>query len=157
MGAHQFKLYFVPSGSVPIRDDDGCFEGDSLVGFPISDSIIQRLRRIFSKTKHWGDVEEYVSEHEWGGDLRIIRNDEGQIDEIEFRFAPIADPVEKLREFVAIAKDAGCFLLERPSGAVLAPDFETVFESLRSHQAFRFLSDPKGAIIEGAQKTRQDD
>lgn len=157
MGAPHFKLCFVPSGLNPVRDEEGHFEGDSLVGFPISDSIVQRLRRIFTRTRHWGDVEEYVSESEWGGELRICRNDDGHIDEIELRFAPLADPVEKLREFVAIAKDAGCYLLEMSSGTVLAPDFIIVFESLRAHHSFRFLSDPEQAVIEAARKTKQDD
>jgi hypothetical protein len=156
MGAYHFKLYLVPAGVALSLDENRCAEGDLLKSFSVSDVIVQRLRGIFEKTNHWGDVEEYESAHEWGGDLRIWRSEEGQICDIEFRFAPVVDPIEKLREFVAIAKDSGCSLLEPSSNSMIAPDFDVVFQALRKHHSFRFLSDPKGALIEAAQKIKQD-
>ncbi len=155
MGAHHFKLDLVPPGVVPSRDGDGSYTGDFLVSFPIPDSIVQRLRALFDKTSHWGRVEEYASDKEWGSDLRIVRTDDRRISDVVFRFSPVADPEEKLREFIAIARDAGCRLLVESEGVVVAPEFDEVFQTLRTHHAFRFVSDPKGAILEAARKVSQ--
>jgi hypothetical protein len=154
MGAHHFKLYFVPAGAAPVRDAEGRFAGGFLKSFPIADSIIHRLRQIFTRTNHWGSVEEYVSDHEWGSDLRISHSDAGGISEIAFRYAACADPLEKLQLFVSIARDAGCSLLVF-SGAVVATDFEEVLRALRSHHSFRFSSDPESAVLEAASKIKE--
>ncbi len=155
MGAHHFKLFLVPPGIQPLRDEEGIYVGDFLQSFQIADSIAERLRQIFRRTNHWGDVEEYVSGDAWGSDLSIVRSDDGSIAEVLFRYAPCADPIEKLREFVAIAQDAGCFLLEPSSDTIIAPDFEEVSRVLKAHHSFRFLSDPEGAIVEAAKKIKQ--
>jgi hypothetical protein len=157
MGAHHFKLYLVPPGAAPTRDAEGWYAGDFLASFPIADSILQRLRQIFTRTNHWGSVEEYVSDNEWGSDLRISRSDAGTISEIAFRYAACADPLEKLQLFVHIAKDAGCSLFIFSSGTVVTADFEEVFRALRSHHSFRFLSDPEGAIVEAASKIKENE
>ena len=155
MGVHHFNLELVPPGVVPTREEDGRYAGGFLKTFPIPDPIAQRLRQIFTRPNHWGMVDEYCSETQWGGDLRICRSDLGQIEEVGFRFAPVADSLEKLREFVAITKDAGCFLLVCSSGEVIAPDFGEVMRALREHHSFKFLSDPKGTIVEAAQKIEE--
>jgi hypothetical protein len=152
MGAHHFKVYFVPPGLIPVRDEQGWYAGDFLASFSIADSIVQRLRQIFTRTNHWGRVEEYLSDNEWGSDLRISRSDAGAISDVAFRYAACADPVEKLQLFVSIARDAGCSLFVFSSGAVVGTDFEEVFRELRAHHSFRFLSDPQGAIVEAASK-----
>lgn len=138
-----------------MRDKEGLHFGDFLLSFPIADPITQRLRRVFARTNHWGKVEAYMSDSEWGSDLRISHSEDGQVVAVTFRYAPGMDPIEKLAEFVAIAKDAGCFLLIGSSDVILPPDFDEVFRELRQHHAFRFLSDPEGAIIEGAKKINQ--
>lgn len=152
MGAHHFKLYFVPPGTTPTRDDEGDYEGNYLANFALTNSIVLRLRQIFKKSNHWGGVEEYVSDNKWGSDLRICRSEGGRIEDIVLRYAPVADLQEKLGEFVAIAKDAGCFLFQPTSGAVMAPDFAEVLHALHAHHAFKFISDPKGAIVDAAKK-----
>ncbi len=87
MGAHHFKLFLVPPGIHPLRGEEGIYVGDFLQSFQIADSIAERLRQIFQRTNHWGDVEEYVSGDAWGSDLSIVRSDDGGIAEVLFRYA----------------------------------------------------------------------
>ena len=108
MGAHHFKLHLVPPGAFPLRDSEGSFEGDFLASFHMPNSVVSRLRSIFSTSTHWGGVEEFTSGNEWGSDLRIFRAGEGHITDIAFRYAPVADPLDTLREFVSIARELGC-------------------------------------------------
>jgi len=155
MGVHHFTLYMIPSGRRPLRNPDGTYESSFLSGFGLSGVILERLRSLCPKPNHWGPVEEFCSSAEWGSGLRIWHDDEGAIRDVVFRFAPGGDPVQLLHTFITIVKEAGCDLLVQTSFEVIPPEFERVFQMLRGHRAFRFLSDPEGVIKEAASETNQ--
>lgn len=155
MGVHHFTLYLVPPGSRPVRDSDGRYHSSFLHGFGLSAGILGRLRSLLPKPNHWGPVEEFCSSAEWGSDLRIWHEDDGEIGDIVFRFAPVGDPVQLLDAFITIAREAGCHLLVQTSFEVVPPDFERVFHALKSLRAFRVLSDPESVIQEAARETSE--
>jgi hypothetical protein len=156
MGAHHFKICLVPADASVERDADGNYAGNFLASCPISNALCERFRNIFTKANHWGDVEEYVSNNEWGSDLRIWRSKDGEIEDITFRFAASSDPIEKLQAFIKIAKGAGCFLLLEASGKVVAPEFDTLLEILRTHHSYRFGADPNGTVVEASKKIKEE-
>lgn len=152
MGAHHFKLDLVPRGHRPQCNEDGTYHGDFLLGFELSTDILQRLRSLLPKPNHWGNVEEFNSISEWGSDLRIWHADDGRIESVVMRYAPVGDPNEVLQKFVRIVKDAGCDLLVQSTFEIVPPEFDAVFAALRQHHAFRFLENPEGAIHEAARQ-----
>ncbi len=111
MGVYHFTLCMIPSGRRPVRDPDGSCESSFLSGFGLSEAILERLRSLLPRPNHWGTVEEFCSSAEWGSDLRIWHEDDGEIRSVVFRFAPGGDPVQLLHTFVTIVKEAGCDLL----------------------------------------------
>ena len=155
MGAHHFTLYLVPPGSRPVRDAGGDYEGDFLLGFGLAAKVVQRLRALLPNPNPWGGVEEFNSASQWGSDLRIFHEDDGRVAEIVMRYAPVGDPIQVLREFVEVAKEAGCEVLVETSGEVIPPEFENVLPALHNHRAFRFLHDPESAIKQAADETNQ--
>lgn len=155
MGVHHFTLYMIPSGGRPVRNPDGTFDGSFLTGFALSEVILGRFRSLLPRPNHWGSVEEFCSSAEWGSDLRIWHEDGGEVRDIVLRFSPGGDPIQLLHTFITIVKEARCDLLVQTSFEVIPPEFERVFQTLRSHRAFRFLSNPEGVIKEAASETNQ--
>jgi hypothetical protein len=155
MGAHHFKLYVIPPGSRPARGADGDYVGGFLLAFDVPDDAVRRLRALLPRPNHWGDVEEFNSASDWGSDLRISHEPGGKISDITMRYSPAGDSFDVLRMFVEIVRSAGCELLVDSTGEAIPPLFERVETILRSHRAFRFVIDPKGAIIEAGKETEQ--
>lgn len=153
MGAHHFALDFIPIGVRPVRDEEGQYEGAFLIGHEIPVAVAMKLRGLLPKPNHWGNCEEFISAHAWGSDIRILM-DNGRIVEIGFRYSPGCDPIQLLEAVVALAKEVRCDLLINSTHEIMTADFEVVFAALRKHRAFRFLSDPKGAIKEAADETK---
>jgi hypothetical protein len=83
--------------------------------------------------------------------LRIWK-EQGNIWGITFRYSPTADNILLLQRFTAIARDELCLLLDYDSGALFEADDAIVAEHLRNSHAARFMSDPKGTIIQAAKK-----
>jgi len=150
MGVHHFTLYVVPPGSHPVRNPDGTYESSFLLGCHLPEHILQRFRSLLPMPNPWGPVEEFNSSSEWGSDLRIWHEDDGTVDDIIMRYAPCGDSIQLMHNFLGIVKDAGCELLVPTSFEVIPPDLERVIGALRSHRAFRFLSDPETVIKEAA-------
>jgi len=107
MGAHHFKLYLVPPGTRPLRDEDGEYEGAFLLGFDLPAGVVQRIRALLPNPRPWGGVDEFNSSSEWGSDVRIFHEDDGRVAEVAMRYAPAGDPIQVLREFVEVAKKRG--------------------------------------------------
>lgn len=165
MGIHHFKLsmvpiaYFARIGSpVPVTlneedidratsTDDGWWP--SLQPTP---QALARLRSLCPTAKSWGETEEFVTSEPWGSDLRIWK-ERGRIWQVVFRFAPITDDLTLLNEFVAIAKDEHCLLLDTDTCMLFEPEAAVVAEHLRSSRAMRFVRDPQRVIIEAARET----
>jgi hypothetical protein len=152
MGAHHFHVKFLPVGVRPVWNAQGEREGWLLAHHDISPAVATALRGLLPNPNHWGDCEEFGSNHDWGSDIRIF-SEGGRIVEIGFRYSPGCDPVELLRSVVDLAKAAQCDLLVSSTRETVPADFEAVFDTLRKHRAFRFLSDPKAAIKEAANET----
>jgi hypothetical protein len=155
MGAHHFTMYVIPSGVQPSRNSDGTYDSSFLTGYRISEDVLGRLRSLLPSPNHWGPVEEFCTSVQWGSDLRIWHDDDGQVRDVVFRYSPAGDPVELLHLFITIVKEAGCDLLVQTSFEVISPEFDRVFRTLQSHRAFRFLSDAQGVIKEAASETDQ--
>jgi hypothetical protein len=154
MGAHHFKFHLVPIGDTVVRNSAGERTGWLLINHTVSQDVVNKLRGLRPKMDRWGEVEEYVSLDDWGSDIRVFREN-GKVADIGIRYAPNCDPVDLLRQFVEVAKEAGCDVLIDSTREIVPAEFEVVFAALRKHRAFRFLSDPKGAIIEAANETKQ--
>ena len=155
MGAHHFKLYVVPPGSHPTRGAEGEYDGFFLLGFDLEEVVVQRFRSLLPNANPWGKVEEFNSASQWGSDLRIFHEDDGRVAEVVMRYAPAGDSIQMLRAFIEVVKQAGCELLVETTGEVVAPEPEPVLAALRGHRAFRFPTDPQGAIKEAADDTNQ--
>ena len=155
MGAHHFKFHLLPAGVRVTRDADGDLPGDFLVGHKIPPSVVSKLRTILPKPNHWGAVEEFNSASEWGSDLRIYHEEDGSIGDIAMRYAPVADSLDTLRAFVAVAKEADCDLVIDSSAEIIPADFDAVSAALVKHRAYRFVTDPESAIKEAAKETIQ--
>lgn len=110
---------------------------------------MSQLRELCPTNTTWGETEEYVSNVDWGSDLRICW-EHGHIWAIAFRFSPLADSRALLDRFVAIARDEQCLLLEERTRAVFEPADDLVSAHLQNSRAVRFMRDPQGTIIEGA-------
>jgi hypothetical protein len=154
MGAYHFKLYMFPPGSRPTRDADGDYPGGFLLTFDTPDDVVRRLRTLLPSPNHWGDVEEFNSESDWGSDLRIYHEQGGKISDIIMRFSPAGDSFDLLRKFVEIVKSARCELLVDSTGEVLPAEIQSIETAVRNHRAFRFMTDPRGAIIEAGKDTK---
>jgi hypothetical protein len=154
MGAHHFQLKFVPIGARLAWNAEGQREGWPLVSHDIPPAVAVKLRELLPKPNHWGSCEEFNSSHDWGSDLRIF-TEGGKIVEVGFRYSPGCDPVALLKSVVDLAKEAGCDLLVVSTREIIPADFESIVAALRAHRAFRFLSDPTGAIKETADEAKR--
>ena len=167
MGVHHFKLSLVPrayferTGSpVPalLTDEDVDRGQKADTGWwssaQPSEQALVRVRQICRTDKSWGETEEFVTSEPWGSDLRIWK-EHGRVWQIGFRYSPTADDISLLREFVAIAREEHCLLLDSNTGALFEPDDAIVLEHLRSSRAMRFVRDPERTIIQAARETPQ--
>jgi hypothetical protein len=117
--------------------------------------LLAALRTLLPKDQSWGETEEYVSGGDFGSDVRVSK-DAGLIDDIEFRFSPVADAWSLMQRFLSVARDEQCVLLENESGAVLEPDEMIVRERLASSRAIEFSRDPAGTIVRAARELEDD-
>ena len=154
MGVHQYHLTVIPNEAAAAR-----LQREAQVWTeqpPLS--FIEDLRQLLPKNNSWGGVEEFESVSQWGSDLRIWRDDaETHIKAVEFRYAPLGDRIDVLSRFLDLVSRHGFLLVARDSGRVIAPQIEAVVADLRRSSAYRFLSDPAGAILEGARKANPKD
>ncbi len=153
MGAHHFQIKFLPIGARPTWNAQGERDGWLLANHDVPTVVAAKLRALLPKAEHWGSCEEFVSSDDWGSDIRMFSQD-GRIVEIGFRFAPGRDPIELLRSIVDLAREAHCDLLVGSTREILPADFAAVFSALQKHRAFRFLSDPVGAVKEAAEEQK---
>ena len=116
---------------------------------PPSIQLLAALRKLLPTDKSWGETEEYISAENFGSDVRIWKNGE-QVWGITFRFSPVADSWSLMQQFLAIARDEQCFLLEAASGVVIEPDEQTIRERLATSRAMQFVRDPAGTIVQAA-------
>jgi len=167
MGIFHFKLSLVPrayferKGSlVPavlaeMDVDQGESEEDGWwSSLQPTEQTLTRLRQLCLNDKSWDETEEFVTSETWGSDLRIWW-EQGRVWLVTFRFSPMVDDRSLLDQFVAIARDEGCLLLDAETGSLFEPVDELVTERLRNSQAMRFVQAPQPTIIEAARKTLQ--
>jgi hypothetical protein len=167
MGVHHFKIRLVPLACfgrqlpVTLSESDLDRGEDTSSGWwalhPPSEDFLYRVRSLLPTAKPWpgGTVEEYVSDVDWGSDIRIWK-DAGRVWGISFRFSPVADGWSLMQRFLQIARDGQCLLLEERSGALIEPDEGAVRERLASSRAMQFLRDPKSAILQSAKELNDD-
>jgi hypothetical protein len=74
------------------------------------------VRTLLPHDKSWDDTEEYVSNGDWSSDIRIWKEDEGDVFDIVFRYSPGNDGWSLMQAFVRIAREERCVLLEHDSG-----------------------------------------
>jgi hypothetical protein len=167
MGAHHFKLRMLPrehferfgSPMPSVLAEEEIDRGESAEAgwwssVQPSEQALARLRRLCPTNKTWGETEEYVTSETWGSDLRIWW-EHGRVWSVTFRFSPVADARTLLDQFVTIARDEQCLLLEVQTGSLFEPYDEIVTARLQSSRAMRFVRDPHRAIMEAARETPQ--
>jgi hypothetical protein len=115
---------------------------------------LARLRKLCPYDQSWGETEEFVTREPWGSDIRIWK-EQGRVWLVTFRFSPTADARTLLDQFVAIARDEHCLLLDADTGSLFEPDDTVVSERLRDSRAVRFAKDPQATIIEATRETPQ--
>ena len=167
MGVHHFKLSLLPKAyfqriglpvpSVLTAEDIDLGESVDTgwwSSLQPSEQAVTRLRRLCPADSSWGEPEAVVTTEPWGSDLRIWR-EQGRVWLVTFRFSPSADARALLDQFVAIARDEQCLLLDGQTGALFEPDDRAVSERLESSRAMRLVRDTRGAIIEASRETQQ--
>jgi hypothetical protein len=61
-----------------------------------------------------------------------------------------------MKQFLAIAQEEHCLLLEGRTGAVIEPDEDIVRERLAASLAGQFVRDPTSTTIQAARELRDD-
>jgi hypothetical protein len=120
-----------------------------------TERLLSALRTLLPHDKSWGETEEYVSEGDFSSDVRIWK-DAGRVDGIEFRFSPVCDTWSLVQQFIRIARDEQCVLLEDESRVVLNADEDVVRERFAHSRAAEFLRNPSGTIVRAARKLGND-
>lgn len=158
MGIHHFKLDVVPRAVL----ERHLSSGDSEVSieelewlpdpnFQPSASFLAQLRELLPNDTSWGPCEEYESDSDWGSDLRIWHAEEDNghspVDQIQFRFSTVGDPIELLHRFVSLAASENCVLIDVESGSWFEPVVENAEEYLLNSRAYSFARDPKGTVL----------
>jgi hypothetical protein len=164
MGIHHFTLYLVPRSFYERMDlpvpttitEEDVERGESVdAGWwsPLqpTEQTLTRLRNLCPTKKSWGETEEFVTSEKWGSDLRIWK-EHGRVWLVTFRFSPAADDHVLLDQFVAIARDEHCLLLDAETGSLFEPDDQMVAERLHASRAIRFVRDPQNTILESTRK-----
>ena len=156
MGAHHYQLALLPSAFADDASDDLWEVDDHWPEQPPS-TLLFELRSLLPNETSWGFVEEFESENDWGSDLRIFHDDQPDDDErngpvfsIVFRFSPVADSREVLERFLTTARQHGLLVYARESRRILQPTIEIVEPDLKQSTAYRFISDPYGALSAAA-------
>jgi hypothetical protein len=165
MGAHHYEIALLPraffgqqlpatlsQADVDRGQDVSCGWWTS---HPPSAAFLTAIRTLLPGDKSRGETEEYVSAGDWGSDVRIWK-DAGRVWGITFRFSPISDPWSLMQQFLAIAREEQCLLLEERSGAVIQPDEKIVQERLAASRAMQFVRDPAGTIVKAARELKDD-
>jgi hypothetical protein len=86
MGVHQYQIALLPrlifNSGIPSALSEVEIERgeEAAIGwwakFPPSQNLLIQLRSLLPVNKSWGATEEFVSQDEWGSDLRIWKNGE---------------------------------------------------------------------------------
>jgi hypothetical protein len=165
MGVHHFSLSMVPreyfertGAPVPtVLTNEDIDRGENTTSgwwasLQPESQTLSRLRQLCPTDKSWGETEEFVTGGTWGSDLRIWK-DQGRVWLVTFRFSPIADDRTLLNQFVAIARDEHCLLLDTDTGSLFEPDNTIVSERLRDLQAMRFACEPQATVLDAARRT----
>jgi hypothetical protein len=164
MGIHQFKVALMPRAYFGQEVPASLSEADRERGEDVasgcwaahapSDRFLAAMRALLPRDKSWGETEEYVSEGDWGSDVRIWK-DAGRVWGITFRFSPVSDEWSLVQQFLSIAREEQCLLLEESSGAIIEPDEEVVRVRLAASRAMDFVRDPAGTIVQAAKKLKE--
>ena len=163
MGVHHYKLAVVPRAyfgqQLPVtlsaadidRGED--FPASWWASHPPSKLFLSGIRALLPHAKPWpgGEVEEYGSSGDWCSDIRVWK-DGGRVRHITFRFSPVADAWQLMQQFLALARDEQCLLLEEQSGVLIEPAEKLVRERLDASCAMQFLRDPKSAVVQAAKE-----
>ncbi len=165
MGVHHYKIELLPRGCFGQRPPATLSKGDVeratdfnsgwWASHPPSTSLLAALRTLLPTNRSWGETEEYVSAGDWGSDIRIWK-DAGRVRSISFRFSPAADSWPLMQQFLSVARDAQCLLLEIGSGEIFEPDEQVVRERLAKSHAMQFVRDPRGAIVQAAREIQDE-
>ena len=165
MGVHHYKVAMLPRACFGQQLPATLSEADRERGedvasgwwasHPPSARFLTALRGLLPTDKSWGETEEYASAGDWSSDVRIWKN-AGRVWSITFRFAPVSDRWSLMQQFLSVARDEQCVLLEESSGAVIEPDEEIVRTRLAASRAMQFVRDPAGAIVQAARELKDD-
>lgn len=161
MGVHQYqiellpRLYFgspIPSALSQVEIERG---QNVLSGWwakiPPSQKLLTQLRKLLPINKSWGETEEFVSKNKWGSDLRIWKSKE-KIWSITFRFSQIESDWNLMRQFLSIAQNEKCLLLEIKSGVIFEPDEQLTQNRMSVSGAAQFVRDPANAVVQAAKE-----
>ena len=161
MGVHQYQIALLPrlifNSGVPSALSEAEIEcgQEATIGwwakFPPSQNLLNQLRSLLPINKSWGETEEFVSQDEWGSDLRIWKNGE-KVWGITFRFSAIEGNRHLLQRFLSIAQNENCLLLESKTGMVFEPDEKNVSARLSLSRAAQFVRDPENTIVQAAKE-----
>jgi hypothetical protein len=153
------RTYFGQQVPATLSEDDRERGEDVASGWwashPPSARFLTALRSLLPIDKSWDETEEFVSAGDWSSDIRIWK-DAGRVSSITFRFSPVSDRWSLMQQFLTVARDEQCLLLEESSGAVIAPDEGIVRKRLAASRAVQFVRDPAGTIIQAARELKDD-
>ena len=153
MGIFHYKLEIVPKQYVetfadPLPKD--LLNNGLLPWLQVkpNEEMLNNLRVLLPNDNSWpgGDVEEYVTNNEWGSDCRIWKEN-GRVESIEFRYSPGADNWDLMEKFIGIVKKCEYKLVNLRSGKVLNPEEYEIKYDISKSVAIKFLKDPEGTIL----------
>ena len=161
MGAFHYKLQLLPrsflKSEIPVAftedEIDSAFDLGWSKSQP-SQETLARLRSLLPKNNSDGENEEFVSVDDWGSDIRIY-NENGKVLAIYFRFSPVKDSWHLMEQFLSIARDERCLLLDQKTGMVFEPEEREVKERFKLSTAAQFMHDPQGAVIRAAKEIQE--
>ena len=165
MGVHHYKVSILPRAyfgqqlPATLSEADRKHGEDVASGWwafhPPSARFLTAVRALLPSDKSWGETEEFVSAGDWSSDVRIWK-DASRVWSITFRYSPVSDPWSLMQQFLSIARDEQCLLLEETSNAVIEPDEEIIRERLAASRAMQFVRDPAATIVQAARDLNDD-
>jgi len=60
-----------------------------------------------------------------------------------------------MEQFLSIAQDEGCLLLDQKTGAIFEPEEREVNERFKISTAAQFMRDPQGAVVRAANEIQE--
>jgi hypothetical protein len=165
MGVHHYKVALLPRAyfgqqlPATLSEADRARGEDVAAGwwasYPPSARFLTAVRALLPTDKSWGETEEYVSAGDWSSDVRIWK-DAGRVWSITFRLSLVSDQGSLMQQFLSVARDEQCLLLEEGSGAVIEPNEEIVYKRLAASRAMQFVRDSAGTIVKAAREFKDD-